>query len=331
MNLKRWIARREADWQHFDRLLQQAERRGIATLSAQQLRDLASLYRSVSGDLARARTQGLGQGLTADLQQLVTRGYHQIYQGARRQEWQAVGRFLSQGFPQILRQTWPFTGAATALFGGALLAGGWLAWRDPVFLELMLPQWLIEQVRDRQELWFGSIVGVEPLASTNIAINNLQVAAGALAGGITGGLYTIYILLLNGLLLGVVAVLVAQQGLAYPFWAFVFPHGALELPAIFLAGGAGLLIARALVCPGRYRRAEALKLYGGQAVQLMFGVTGLLAIAGAIEGFVSPNPAIPEALKYGIGTVLLALLLLYSLSPPPPATLLQQERAHDSL
>jgi uncharacterized membrane protein SpoIIM required for sporulation len=96
-----------------------------------------------------------------------------------------------------------------------------------------------------------------------------------------------------------------------PFWAFVFPHGSLELPAIFMAGGAGLLIARALVLPGKYRRVDAFKIYGLQAAQLVYGIIPMLLIAGAIEGFISPNPAIPDILKYVIGTLIFVLLILY--------------------
>ena len=56
MNVQRWIARREPNWKRLDGLLRQAEGQGIKTLSATEIKDLASLYRSVSADLARART-----------------------------------------------------------------------------------------------------------------------------------------------------------------------------------------------------------------------------------------------------------------------------------
>jgi uncharacterized membrane protein SpoIIM required for sporulation len=111
--------------------------------------------------------------------------------------------------------------------------------------------------------------------------------------------------------IGAIATLVGQNNLAYPFWAFVFPHGALELPAIFLAGGAGLLIARAIVFPGRYRRTDALKFYGMKAAKLVFGIVPLLLIAGAIEGFFSPNPFIANPLKYGVGIALFLGLIGY--------------------
>jgi uncharacterized membrane protein SpoIIM required for sporulation len=142
-------------------------------------------------------------------------------------------------------------------------------------------------------------------------INNIKVSFAAVAGGMTGGLFTTFAMLLNGTLIGTIATLVGQNNLAFPFWAFVFPHGALELPAIFLAGGAGFLLARALLFPGVYKRSEALKLYGIQAVQLVYGIVPMLVIAGIIEGFFSPNPAVPDMLKYSTGIALFTTLVWY--------------------
>jgi uncharacterized membrane protein SpoIIM required for sporulation len=172
---------------------------------------------------------------------------------------------------------------------------------------------MVEQVRDRHQLWMGSILGTEPLAASSIAINNLSVAFRMVGGGIVAGLWTIYALFFNGLLIGAVATLVGQNDLAYQFWAFVFPHGSLELPAIFIAGGAGLLIARALIFPGRYRRWEAVRIDGIQAAQLVMGIVPMLLIAGAIEGFFSPQPSIPSPVKYLTGTALFILLIIYTL------------------
>ncbi len=159
----------------------------------------------------------------------------------------------------------------------------------------------------------GSILGSEPIASSNLMINNISVSFKAVAGGITGGIFTVYIMALNGILIGAVATLVAQHNLAYPFWAFVLPHGSLELPAIFFAGGAGLLIGKAILFPGKYRRLDALKYYGDRAAKLVFGVVVMLIFAGIIEGFFSPNPAFPDAIKYIFGTGLFGCLVLYCL------------------
>ncbi|HEY9727485.1 MAG TPA: stage II sporulation protein M [Chroococcales cyanobacterium] len=317
MNIKRWIARREPNWKRLDALLSQVEKKGLKSLQAAEIRELASLYRSVSADLARARTNQVGHILLQDLQRLTSRSYSQIYQGSRRQEWRGAVEFYLWGLPAIVQKTFGYTALATGVFLVGALIAWWFAWQDPTFMSLVVPPELISKVRDRHELWMGSIVGVEPLASSGITINNLLVCFRAIAGGITAGAFTVFMLAYNGLLIGAIATLVGQNNLAYPFWAFVFPHGSLELPAIFLSGGAGLLIAKALLFPGKYRRVDALKFYGSQAAQLVFGIVPMLIIAGTIEGFFSPSPAVPASLKYLVGTLLLTLLVLYCNRKPP--------------
>jgi uncharacterized membrane protein SpoIIM required for sporulation len=311
MNIQRWIARRETNWKRLDELLKQAEKKGLKSLRGEEIRLLASLYRSVSADLARARTQKVGETLILSLQSLATRSYSQIYQGSRRQEWQAAWRFYRWGFPATVQRNAGCIALATALFLLGGLIAWWFAWRDPVFMSLLVPEELISKVRDRGELWMGSIVGIEPIASSGIMLNNITVSFKLIAGGISAGLLTLYILLVNGLMIGAIGALVGQNNLAFPFWAFVFPHGALELPAIFFAGAAGLLIARAIVFPGKYRRVDALRLYGLQAAQLVYGIVPMLILAGIIEGFFSPNPAINPLIKYLAGIGLLSLLIAY--------------------
>jgi uncharacterized membrane protein SpoIIM required for sporulation len=313
MNVQRWIARREAKWQELDGLLLRAEKRGIKTLTAKEIGTLASLYRSVAADLARANTNQIGQTIVQELQALTTRGYSQIYRGSRRQEVRGMIDFYLWELPQILRATWVYTAIAFGLFLVGAVIAWWFAWQDASFMSLIVPQSMIAKVRDRHELWMGAILGTEPFAASSIAINNISVAFRMVAGGIIAGLWTIYGLFYNGLLIGAVATLVGQNDLAYPFWAFVFPHGALELPAIFIAGGAGFLIARGLLFPGRYRRRDALRIYGLQAAQLVMGIVPMLVIAGTIEGFFSPQNVIPSPVKYLAGTGLFILLILYTL------------------
>ncbi len=311
MNIQRWIARREPNWKLLDQLLKQIEKQGLKSLKADEIGSLASLYRSVSADLARARTHSVGNTLIQDLQNLTARGYNQIYQGDRQKDKKAIIDFYLWGLPQVIQETWAYIGLAFSIFMLGAFIAWWFSWQDPSFMALIVPESLISMVRDEGKLWMGRILGNQPMASSGIMINNLSVSFYAIAGGATFGAFTFYSMFFNGLLIGAIAVLVGQNALAFPFWAFVFPHGSLELPAIFMAGGAGLLIARALLLPGKYRRMDALRIYGAKAAQLVYGIIPMLLIAGAIEGFISPNPAIPDIFKYIIGTLIFVLLILY--------------------
>ncbi|MEL6327948.1 MAG: stage II sporulation protein M [Cyanobacteria bacterium J06626_23] len=327
MNVQRWIARREPSWQRLDALLRQVESRGIKSLQTEDVKSLASLYRSVSADLARARTHQVGDSLVRDLQLLTSRGYGQIYQGSRRQNWQAVIEFYLYGFPAAVRQAWVYIAIATLLFILSGLVAWWYSWQDPSFMSLVLGPGFVEEVRESEELWTVSILGNEPVVSSSLMINNIGVAVRAIFGGIAffipwvpvitpPGVFTVFVMVLNGLMIGAVAVLVAQTNLATELWAFVFPHGSLELPAIFFAGGAGLLLARGILLPGRYRRADALRVYGMQAVRLVYGIVPMLVIAGIIEAFFSPSPFIPMLVKYVTGTAIFTGLVAYCLRRP---------------
>lgn len=313
MNVNRWIARREPNWKQLDDLLTRIEKRGCRSLSTEEIKNLASLYRSVSADLARARTNQklVGNTIVQDLQRLTSRGYSQVYQGSRKQEWKNAIEFYKWGLPGVVQDTIAYSAIATGLFLLGGLIAWWFSWRDPQFLEMVVPEHLIRTVRDEGKLWMGSILGSEPTAASQIMTNNLSVTFRAAAGGMTLGIYTIVILFLNGVLIGGVGTLVAQNNLAFPFWAFVFPHGSLELPAIFFSGGAGLLIARGILFPGQYRRIDAIKVYSLKAAQLMFGVIPMLVIAGVIEGFFSPSPIVPDPLKYFAGIGLFVVLVRY--------------------
>ncbi|MFX5366530.1 stage II sporulation protein M, partial [Acinetobacter baumannii] len=78
---------------------------------------------------------------------------------------------------------------------------------------------------------------------------------------------------------------------------FTAGHAILELSAIFISGGAGLLVARAMLFPGQLRRVDALKSVFKDAMGLFAGCVPLLLLAGLIEGFISPRTDLSSTSK----------------------------------
>ncbi len=179
-------------------------------------------------------------------------------------------------------------------------SGAILTYQNPDFKVKILGPQMVETI-DRHEMWTHSIVGIKPLASSAIMTNNMSVGFTTFAFGITAGLGTIYMMAFNGLLIGVIGMACALSGMSLQLWSFVAPHGVLELPAIFIAGGAGLRIAQGLLFPGVLPRRESLARAGLEAVQLVLGTIPILIIAGLIEAFVSPTglPVVVEVLHGG--------------------------------
>jgi uncharacterized membrane protein SpoIIM required for sporulation len=305
----RWIEKRKPHWNRLEALLARGDR-GVSGFAHDELRELALLYRQTAADLAAAREHRADAQLAAYLNQLLGRAHNLVYSATPGQP-RHILTFYTQTFPRIFRDTWRYTTAATGIFLLGTLLGLAVCLVEPGFERFVLGGEMMDTI-DRRQMWTHSIVSVKPLASSAILTNNLSVSFSAFALGITAGLGTTWIMFFNGLLMSVVAAACHRAGMSVALWSFVVPHGSLELPAIFIAGGAGLLLGRGLIAPGTLPRREAVRLHAATAIRLLLGVIPLLVVAGVIEGFVSPVSIDPTG-KFIIGGSLLILLALYLL------------------
>ncbi len=303
----RWLEKRKPFWARLDELVQRSSR-GVSALSHSELQELGLLYRQTASDLAAVREDVTSRHLATYLNQLLGRCHNLIYLG-HKPKVSGIVRFYRDTYPRIFRETLPQTLLTVVIF----VFAGIIAWvvtlHDPAFAYRLLGPGMMETIEQRQ-MWTESIVTIKPLASSGIMTNNLSVAFSTFVMGITAGIGTIWMIMLNGLLMGVIGAATWKAGMAMQLWSFVAPHGVLELPAIFIAGGAGLEIARGMLFPGMLPRKVSLARAGSRAAQLLLGTIPMLIVAGLIEGFFSPSRA-PVAMKFGLAAVLFAALLTY--------------------
>ncbi len=308
ININDFIRLREKDWKRLQFLID--THRGRAPLSAAEVRELGTLYRAVTSDLALARRDYPGQRVTLFLNQLLTRTHSTIYQqdvGDLRQ----VARYFTHMLPNTFRQTWRFTLVAFLLFMIPALVGYRLAYADPNIAE---PLGLSEQraTLANHDTWTNIPVNERPYMSAFIMSNNVRVAILAFGGGIAWGLFSVYVLAMNGLTVGAVLGLAAHYDMGQTLLGFMAGHGVIELSVIFIASGAGLQLGWALLNPGRYTRRDALGLAARRAVTLVLAAFPLLIVAGVIEGFLSPSSA-PYGVRVGVGVASGIVLYTYLL------------------
>jgi len=317
----RWLEKRRPYWLRLEQLVALSGRGSITSLKSTELQELALLYRQSASDLATVREDPASKQLAVYLNQLLGRAHNLIYMG-RKASRRGIWTFYKDIYPQVFRQTFPDTLVAFVLFLAAGIAGFLMGLADPSFTRHFLGPQMIQTI-ERHEMWTHSIVTVKPMASSAIMTNNISVAFSTFALGITAGIGTVWMMLLNGLMMGVVAVACWREGMSLPLWSFVAAHGVLELPAIFIAGGAGLGIAKGLLFPGSLPRQESLVRAGAQSVRLVLGTIPMLLVAGVVEGFVSPTD-LRAPLKFLLAGALAVLLVLYlqrKLSLPSVAVL----------
>jgi uncharacterized membrane protein SpoIIM required for sporulation len=317
-SIEKFIESRRPRWQRLEKLLESLERGKGRSLHPSDLPHVGRLYREATADLARLQAfqheAALPDELLDYLNHLVARAHGQIYRSPT-PGWTRLWSFLHSTFPQTFRATFSWTLASLAIFLFGCIYGFISGLIDDTFIPLVAPPHLIQQV-EGGKVWFDSILAVRPLASSVIMTNNISVTFLAFALGITFGLGTVYIMAFNGLLLGTLAALCHLHGLSVDFWSFVLPHGVIELSAIFIAGGAGLLLGSALIIPGDLSRKDALTQRGRKAVQLILGCVPLLIFAGVVEGFFSPAH-LPPWIKFLTAGLLFVFLLSYLMLSDP--------------
>lgn len=285
--LSEFIDRNKEKWQELETLLEKIRVRGFKILSAEELNSLGRLYRETSADLAIAKSYSDKHRIVYYLNNLVGKTHGYIYQ-TKPARLKAIWEFYRLRFPAIFRENFIFTLSASLIFLSFGLIGFFTAFKEESFSSLIIPQEILASI-EKKEMWTHDITGIAPLASSAIMTNNISVTLSAFALGITFCIGTFYILAFNGLMLGVLAYLVAINGMTMDFWSFVMPHAVVELMCIFIAGGAGLLMGSSLILPGELKRKDALILRAKTAVELVLGCVPFLIVAGIIEAFISPS------------------------------------------
>jgi len=306
--MKQQAFEREHDqtWQRFRELLTalEARRRPGPEVPVQRL---PPLLRRISGHYALARSRGYSPGLIEELHRLVRRGYRQLYRVRPAWARQALD-FAIGGFPRVLRRHLGLFWLSCALFFGPMVAMGLACAQDGALIYTLLQP---DQVAEYESMYDPTNArlgrGAERQADDDFMMfgfyvrNNLGIALRTFAWGLAFGVGSLFVLATNGLFTGAVAGHLTQLGFGGSFWSFVSGHSSLELTAIAIAGAAGLLLAKALLAPGRRTRGAALRVNALDAVQLVGGAMLMLILAAVVEAFWSSSQAIPVAVKYGIG------------------------------
>ena len=322
MKAERFVAAHRAGWKRLSDLVDKSQRTRLASLSDAELHEMGALYRRASSDLARAQTRyngtAAGRELVRSLNDLVLRAHTQVYSAPAPQPVNALD-FILFGFPAAFRRNARFIWAAAAMMFLPALFAYIAVVVNPDSARLFVPEHVIQEVQKRAQQkittgWGGNTnyegLLSSPGVSSAIMVNNIKVSVRAAAYGVTMGIGTTVILAINGLLIGGLSGMATEYNVDLLFWAVILPHGIIELLAISVAGGAGLKLASAIYAPGELPRRDALRLAGGEAIQLVVGVAMMLVVAGIIEGFLTPLP-LPPLLKIGFALGTAVALIFY--------------------
>jgi uncharacterized membrane protein SpoIIM required for sporulation len=321
IDLPRFIALERPSWNELEQTLQRLETNAGAPLTLADARRFHHLYQRVSADLARIATFASEPELRRYLESLTARAYAEIHETRRRTHRFAPLRWFTREFPVVFRRhLHAFLLALLITIGGAAF-GGFAMALDRDAKEAILPAMFANHLNDpAKRVAMEERGGADKRGGGHatfagfLMVNNIKVSIFTLALGMTYGIGTMVILFFNGVVLGLIAIDYILAGQTVFLLGWLMPHGVIEIPAILLAGQAGLILGKALIGWGdRLPLRARFRAVGGDLMTIIGGVALMLVWAGIVESFLSQyhQPVIPYWAKIAFGSVELIALVWF--------------------
>lgn len=304
-------------WQQLEELVYKKENSSIQW-TCSELQEFHALYERCATDLSRVREFITEKQLQDYLENLLVQAHSQIM-ASRRQSlrFRPLHWFFVE-FPNAFRRhLHAFRMALLITFIGALVGAG-ATYFDPASKAVLLPFAHLQGNPDERvamEEFVGEsniMEGHKSSFASQLMVNNIRVSILLLALGMTLGVGSLIGLFYNGIILGSVILDYMVAGQEAFLFGWLLPHGSIELPAVFIAGQAGLILGHTLIVR-RSISTEQRKANITDLVHLIGGVAVMLIWAGIIESFFSQyhEPVLPYSIKIAFGLTQLLLLSLF--------------------
>jgi uncharacterized membrane protein SpoIIM required for sporulation len=316
----RFRAEREADWQLLEKLVAEAEGRGLHRMEFSAARDLAASYRRATTSLAIAREISLDRALLDYLEALTARAYLCVYAPQARVGG-LVRRFFAASAPKAIRRSWVFIAIGFLCMGLGMLTGFLLYFENEAWYFVFLPPELAGgRTPEATTGFLRSVIydsnpdqsGLGAFA-TFLFSHNTRIAIFVFGLGVFLCAPAIMLTFYNGLSLGAMLALHVDRGLGWDMGGWLSIHGVTELSAICIACGGGVQLGASILFPGPLSRRTALQLAGRDAVKLALVAAFMLVVAAVMEGFLRQlvqDMTTRYTIGWGIGLLWLAWFLL---------------------
>ena len=274
---------------------------------------LADNFIELTDDLSYARTFYPRSQTQRYLNQLTGRYFVDIYQ-YRKKEKGRFFKFWTLELPLIMFKYRKYMLYSFIFFFVGIFLGVFFQSQNPDFANSVLGESYVNMTLSNIEK--GDPMGVyknedQTPMFYSITTNNIQVAFNVFVYGILGSILTIILLFYNGLILGVFHCLFYQHDLLGTAMLSVWLHGTLEISAIIIAGGAGIILGNSLLFPGSYRRIDSLLRAAKDALKIAVGLIPVFVIAGFIESYLTRKTEFPIYFNLIIIGLSLAFILWY--------------------
>jgi uncharacterized membrane protein SpoIIM required for sporulation len=275
--------------------------------------EVAATFIELTDDLSYARTFYPDSGTERYLNQLAGKYYLNIYKN-KKQSYSRFITFWKTELPLMFYSAHRQLLLAFVIFAVAMLAGAFSAAHDEDFVRLILGDSYVNMTLENIEKGDPMAVykgGDSGFMFLYIMLNNIRVAFYAFVAGIFLSVGTAGVLFYNGVMLGSFQYFFFQHGVLKESLLSVWIHGALEIPAIVIAGCAGLILGNSILFPGTYSRMESLWMGVRRGVKIVAGLVPVFILAAFLESFVTRHTEMPVWLSLVIIGGSAAFIIFY--------------------
>ncbi len=319
IDLTRFIAAEQPSWSELETLLHKLENDPHRRWPLEEWTRFHYLYERAAADLAKLNTFANEPEMRRYLESLVARAYGEIHETREKPHRFRPVHWFFVLFPQTFRRHINVFWLTIAITVIGCAFGGMATIFDPDSRHVtmafghdaILPS---ERVAEEERAKTDRLAGEKATFSSYLMTHNTKVSILTMALGMTWGVGTIIMLFYNGVILGAISLDYIADGQGKFLAGWLLPHGSFEIPAILIAGQAGLILGGALIGRGtRVPLTGRLRAVSTDLVTLIGGVGVLLIWAGFVEAFLSQyhEPVIPYAAKIAFGLVELGALTLF--------------------
>lgn len=275
--------------------------------------ELADIYIDITNDLSFARTHYPRSKATLYLNELSTK-LHQYIHGRKRESFGAIHTFWTKRVPLTMYEARRELLYSFLIFVVSIVIGAFSTAHDEEFPRIIMSDRYIDMTLE-------NIKQGDPMAVYKaddhygmflmITINNIRVSFNAFVAGIFTSVGTASILVRNGIMVGAFQWFFVEQGLFWESFLAIWTHGALEIPAVVIAGAAGIAMGNGWLFPGTYSRPVAFRRGVKKGLRIAVGLIPIFIIAGFFEAYLTRHTELPDGVRLSVILFSFTFILFY--------------------
>jgi uncharacterized membrane protein SpoIIM required for sporulation len=280
--------------------------------------EMAERFVSLLDDLSYAKTFYSFSKVTRYINGLAAGIYHRIYQNRK----EDVGRFqlfFKYELPLLFRKHHRLLLFTLCFFLLFCIIGAFSSAHDETFVRGVLGDEYVNMTERNiaNKDPFGVYKDGNPVMMFfRIAYNNIMVSFYCYIGGIFLGVGSLYLLVRNGVMLGVFQYIFFSHGLGWKSILVIWIHGTLEISSIVIAACAGIIMGKSILFPGTRKRIDSLRKGAKDGIKIMVTLIPVFIVAAFLESFVTRYTEMPLVVSLFILLGSLAFILGYFIFYP---------------